>query len=99
MQTKLLGGIVCDVKCPYCKHEQEINHDDGYGYEENRDYEQDCFSCEKTFNFTTAISFDYDIQCQESDHVITEHCLSDEFEECENCDLFRHVKDEKAGDL
>ena len=24
-----------DVECPYCGAEQEINHDDGYGYDEN----------------------------------------------------------------
>ena len=23
-----------DVDCPYCGHPQDINHDDGYGYEE-----------------------------------------------------------------
>ena len=24
------------VKCPYCGEEQYIDHEDGYGYEENR---------------------------------------------------------------
>jgi hypothetical protein len=31
-----------DVKCPYCGTEQEINHDDGYGYDEGKYYEQEC---------------------------------------------------------
>ena len=33
-----------DVDCPYCKAEQDINHDDGYGYEEDGMYEQECQS-------------------------------------------------------
>jgi len=33
-----------DVTCPYCRDEQEINHDDGYGYEEDKEHEQDCHS-------------------------------------------------------
>ena len=28
-----------DCECPYCGEDQEINHDDGYGYEENGVYE------------------------------------------------------------
>lgn len=48
-----------DVECPYCGDEQEINHDDGYGYEEDKTHEQECGSCEKTFAYTTCISFDY----------------------------------------
>jgi hypothetical protein len=48
-----------DVECPYCGEEQEVNHDDGYGYEEGRTYEQKCGDCEKNFAFTTSISFYY----------------------------------------
>lgn len=48
-----------DIECPYCGEEQEICHDDGYGYEEDTCHEMECFSCEKTFVFTTVISFDY----------------------------------------
>ena len=50
-----------DVKCPYCGKEQDINHDDGYGYEEDGNYEQECSSCDKTFAFTTMISFHYNV--------------------------------------
>lgn len=48
-----------DVNCPYCGHGQEINHDDGYGYAEDRKHEQTCWACDKTFAFTTSISFSY----------------------------------------
>jgi hypothetical protein len=48
-----------DVKCPYCGEEQEIIHDDGEGYEEDRLHEQECRDCEKSFTFYTNISFDY----------------------------------------
>ncbi len=45
--------------CPYCNAEIEICHDDGYGYEEEETFEQQCDECEKTFAFTTSISFHY----------------------------------------
>ena len=57
-----------DVTCPYCGAEQEINHDDGYGYEEGEEFEQECGSCEETFRLTTTIWFHYDVECQEEDH-------------------------------
>ncbi len=49
-----------DVECPYCDKWQEINHDDGYGYDESITYEQQCSDCEKFFTFTTFIDFSYD---------------------------------------
>lgn len=49
-----------DVECPYCGKGQEINHDDGAGYEEGCLHEQECSDCEKTFTFYTTISFDYE---------------------------------------
>ena len=48
-----------DIECPYCGEEQEINHDDGYGYEEDRCHEQECSNCEKSFVYTTSIHFYY----------------------------------------
>ena len=50
-----------DVKCPYCGAEQDICHDDGYGYEEGKTYEQECVSCEKIFAYTTEVSFYYSV--------------------------------------
>ncbi len=49
-----------DVECPYCGEWQEINHDDGYGYEENEVHEQCCDDCGKNFAFTTSIMFSYE---------------------------------------
>ena len=49
-----------DVNCPYCSAEQEINHDDGQGYEENTFHEQQCVCCDKNFTFTTSIHFYYE---------------------------------------
>ena len=48
-----------DVECPYCEEQVEINHDDGYGYEEGKTYEQECSHCGKTFVYTTGIIFVY----------------------------------------
>ena len=49
-----------DVTCPYCGEGRDICHDDGYGYDEDKVFEQTCGSCEKNFAFTTRMSFDYD---------------------------------------
>lgn len=48
-----------DVQCPYCETKQDINHDDGRGYEEDEIHEQECKSCDKTFVFSTSVSFSY----------------------------------------
>lgn len=57
-----------DVNCPNCGEGQEINHDDGYGYEEDQDFEQQCSDCNYTFIFTTGILYVYNTECQEDDH-------------------------------
>ena len=78
-----------DVKCPYCEHEQEINHDDGYGYEEDGDYEQHCRKCDKEFKFTTSISFSYEVKCQEGDHDM--EAFGEEWPnmyQCTKCDFY-----------
>ena len=48
-----------DINCPYCDHEQNICHDDGFGYEEDVFHEKQCGACEKHFTFTTYVSFSY----------------------------------------
>lgn len=58
-----------DVECPYCGGWNEVNHDDGQGYEEDRKHEMECWKCKKSFVFTTSISFYY-----ESDKA---DCLND----------------------
>lgn len=50
-----------DVICPYCGHAQEINHNDGYGYEEGVLHQQNCTECDKIFGFETSITFFYDV--------------------------------------
>lgn len=78
-----------DVKCPYCGSEQEINHDDGYGYDEGDEYEQDCPACNKTFKFTTFISFSYAVECQEGDHDMQP--FGDKWPDmykCSKCDFY-----------
>ena len=49
-----------DVECPYCDHEQDIDHDDGYGYAENETFFQECEECGKTFSFTTSVHYYHD---------------------------------------
>ena len=51
-----------DVECPYCEKWNEINHDDGYGYEEGETYEQECDHCGKIFVYTPSISFYYEAE-------------------------------------
>lgn len=48
-----------DLNCPYCDHAQNVNHDDGFGYDESKNHEMECEECEKIFTFTTCISIDY----------------------------------------
>ncbi len=51
-----------DVQCPYCEAWQEICHDDGYGYEEGKLHQQECYECDKMFTYTTCINYDYEAQ-------------------------------------
>ena len=43
-----------DVECPYCGVEQEICHDDNYGYDEGELHQQICPECERTFAYETS---------------------------------------------
>ena len=49
-----------DVSCPYCDCSQKIDHDDGYGYDEDEIYTQQCSDCDKTFSFLTSITYSYE---------------------------------------
>lgn len=51
-----------DIECPYCGEGQSINHDDGYGYEQDVVHQQMCEHCDKTFTYTTSISFYYEAE-------------------------------------
>lgn len=63
-----------DVECPYCGEGQEINHDDGYGYDEDEKHEQQCSDCDKNFVFTTSISYYYEAEkadcLNDGEHVL-----------------------------
>lgn len=48
-----------DLECPYCGHQQEVCHDDGFGYEEDVAHEDYCQSCDTGFVFYTSISYTY----------------------------------------
>lgn len=77
-----------DVTCPYCGADQEINHDDGYGYDEGVEHNQECSECEKEFKFFTSIYFTYRVYCHDDDHIMEqsqiEDCSSLRF--CSKCD-------------
>ena len=95
-----------DVNCPYCGKGQEINHDDGYGYEEDRTYEQACGDCEKSFVFTTQISFDYKAKkaaCLNGDphKFMTTHTHPKLFTRmrCADCDEERQLTDQEWLDF
>lgn len=49
-----------DVYCPYCDKSLDICHDDGFGYEEGVSHQMECDGCDKSFVFTTSISFYYE---------------------------------------
>jgi len=51
--------FIYDVKCPYCGVGQFINHDDEYGMEETKTYDQECVACREVFNFKVAIILEH----------------------------------------
>jgi DNA-directed RNA polymerase subunit RPC12/RpoP len=79
-----------DVNCPYCNKEQEINHDDGYGYEEDDHHKQWCIDCDKEFEFTTSIIYHYNVYCKDGDHKMEQSAFAEHKElfSCENCDHY-----------
>ena len=93
-----------DIECPYCGEEQEVNHDDGYGYEEDCRHEQECI-CGKYFCYTTSISCYYEANKADclngSDHKL-KYCKSHpEFMSkryCQDCEYEEDVytKSEKV---
>ena len=86
-----------DVKCPYCGEDEEINHDDGYGYEEDKSHEQYCSSCDKEFKFTTSVRFSYEVECHESDHDM--ESFGDEWPNmyhCTKCDFYERKTTQDA---
>ena len=94
-----------DAECPYCGKEIEIDHDDGYGYEEDELYQQECSHCEKTFTYNTSISFSHDTQQAEclngGEHDFKKtHTYPPEFAEmrCNMCGERKPIHTEKESE-
>ena len=95
-----------DLECPYCGVEHDIDHDDGFGYEEDERHEMECRHCEKTFVFTTYKNFTYTpskADCLNgSDHDLK---LSYTYPKwctkmiCKDCDYSRKLTDKERFDL
>ena len=88
------------VYCPYCGKGQEIIHDDGYGYDEDKVYEQECDDCDKIFSFTTSIHFYYEASkapcLNGGDHVFQKFARfsgrgREDWERCIHCERERRV--------
>ena len=95
-----------DVKCPYCEEDQEINHDDGYGYDEGMFHEQECSNCEKMFVYTIEISFCYEASKADclngSEHILVpSHTYPVEFStmQCAQCGYSRKPTDDEMATI
>ena len=96
-----------DMECPYCGAEQEVCHDDGFGYEEDQRHEHECGGCGKNFTFTTSISYYYEpskADCLNgaAHNMKMSKTYPPEYSDmrCEDCDFRRKATDEefaKAG--
>jgi len=94
-----------DINCPYCGSEEEICHDDGYGYDENQNHNQSCGNCGKTFVYTTAIiflheTFKADCLNEESEHDwIPTNTFPSQFTQmkCSVCDETRELTQEEKN--
>ena len=77
-----------DVNCPKCGAGNVINHNDGYGYEEDREHEQRCYECNCKFKFTTSISYHYEVFCS-GQHEL-ERCPPPHSDlwECKKCEYY-----------
>ena len=94
-----------EIECPYCEHEQDICHDDGFGYEENISHQMECENCNKSFVFQTSISFYYEpykadcLNDGKHDYKITStipNCFAKM--RCTMCDCERELTDQEKID-
>lgn len=81
-----------DIRCPKCGTEQEVNHDDGYGYAEDETFEQDCVECGYEIHFTTRVSFDYNVYCSDQHELYQPLDDKPDFYMCENCDYYAIIR-------
>ena len=93
-----------DLICPYCEKELDINHDDGFGYEEEVKHEIQCPHCQKKFVFETSVSFYFESEKADClndgkhDYKIT-HTHPQEFSEmkCSICGLRRELTNKERS--
>jgi hypothetical protein len=95
-----------DIKCPYCNAEQDINHDDGYGYEEGVLHQQHCGHCNNIFVYETCISFDYEVNKADclngGEHTWQPTCsFPKEFSQmhCRMCDEVRQPTEDELSKI
>ena len=76
-----------DVKCPYCGHEQEIEHEGSYSYTEEVDHEYECGKCGEHFNYRIYICYQYEVECLNDDHKFGEWQVYEgiEYRDCIRC--------------
>ena len=91
-----------DLQCPYCDADIEINHDDGFGYQEGILHQYECGKCNKIFVFETSISFYYEPQkadClndKSHDYKPTHTCPKEYTQmQCSSCGETRYPTDEE----
>jgi len=53
-----------DLECPYCGFKQDVDHVEDCQME-NVEHETECCSCDKTFIFTTEVSFYYSAEIKD----------------------------------
>lgn len=85
-----------DVSCPYCGAEQEINHDDGYGYDEDCKHAQRCPSCSQQFKFTTSISYTYEVFCDGEHELEQGPAPYRHMWDCARCDYYEVREGEQS---
>lgn len=93
------------IDCPYCDAELEVNHDDGFGYDENVMHHMECDKCGKNFVFETVISFSYypkKADClngAKHNYKLTD-TFPKEFSKmnCSDCDEERELTDEERAE-
>lgn len=91
-----------DVECPYCEHMQDIDHDDGYGYEQETFHKQVCEECEKTFTYVTNISYYYEAfkaDCLNgSEHTLEKHRSNNpcyDVMRCTQCEYEKYERNDR----
>jgi len=91
-----------DIECPYCGHWQDVNHDDGFGCEQDVNHQMECSECRKSFVFTTSIIYSYSADIAdclndgEHDYELTHTAPKEASEmQCSMCGEKRKLTDEE----